>query len=517
MTASAPATVLSGRYIVYGEIASGGMATVQYGRLLGPVGFARAVAIKRLHPQLARDPEFVAMFIDEARICARLSHANLVPTLDVLEEPGELSLVMEYVHGAALDTLLGLARARCEPVPLRVAVALMLGVLHGLHAAHEARSEHGEPLSIVHRDVSPQNIIVAADGIPRVLDFGIAKARVRLRTTPSGEIKGKLSYMAPEQLSGGTIDRRIDVYSAAAVLWEVLVGRTLFDGPSESAIVHEVLYAVAPAPSSERSDVPAALDELVLRGLSRDPARRFTSAREMAAALERALPAASQSEVHDWLESLAADLLAARTQLLYQMQQRAEEQLERSSVPSDGTRRLPVAAPGRSHGEDQAPPLARPVTRVRARSPWRREALAALLLGVLLAVALYGQDGARKEAESVPQPIPTVITSPATVPSAPAVEPTRSAIVAPEPPIREADAAELSPHAATTADPGESAAVSDAGAAPRPRVGAKSARKRRGAGASTPPATPGAHTSKDCAEPFVIDPRGVKRWKPECL
>src|ERR1035437_3672665 len=150
-----------GRYALYGEIASGGMATVHFGRLLGPVGFSRTVAIKRLHPQFAKDPEFVTMFLDEARLASRIRHPNVARTLDVVALEGELFLVMDYVEGEALSRLLRTCRARGTPVPPKVAAAIVCGVLHGLHAAHEAKSERGEPLGIVHRDVSPQNVLVA--------------------------------------------------------------------------------------------------------------------------------------------------------------------------------------------------------------------------------------------------------------------------------------------------------------------------------------------------------------------
>jgi hypothetical protein len=325
LSAQAASSVLSGRYVVFGEIASGGMASVLYGRLLGPVGFARPVAIKRLHPHVAREPGLVSMFIDEARICSRVSHANVVPTLDVIEAPGELSLVMEYVHGVSLETLLELAAASGQRVPLGIAASLMLGTLHGLSAAHEARTEAGELLGIVHRDVSPQNILVGVDGVPRLLDFGIAKARGRIRSTPSGEIKGKLLYMAPEQFKSGDVDLRVDVYSAAAVLWEVLCGRTLFGGASESAIIHSVLHDEVRPPSQLRDDVSPALDAIVLRGVARDPDQRYGTTRELIAALERELRAASQSEVSAWLHGLAGDALRARAEWLQELQRMAEK------------------------------------------------------------------------------------------------------------------------------------------------------------------------------------------------
>src|SRR5689334_7609894 len=209
------------------------MATVHFGRLIGPVGFSRTVAIKRLHPQFAKDPEFVSMFLDEARIAARVRHPNVVPTLDVVATEGEMFLVMDYVQGESLSRLTRGLRARDSRIPPDIAVTILAGALHGLHAAHEAKDEQGQPLEIVHRDVSPQNILIGTDGVPRVLDFGVAKAAGRLQTTREGQIKGKISYMAPEQLHGGRVTRQTDIYAAAVLLWETLTGQRLYEGDNE--------------------------------------------------------------------------------------------------------------------------------------------------------------------------------------------------------------------------------------------------------------------------------------------
>jgi serine/threonine-protein kinase len=173
------------------------MATVHFGRLLGVVGFSKTVAIKRLHPHLARDPEFVSMFLDEARLAARVRHPNVVSTLDVVALEGELFLVMEYIQGESLRQLGRSASEASTRIPPPIAATILVGVLHGLHAAHDAVNERGEPLGIVHRDVSPQNILVGIDGVPRVFDFGVAKAAGRLQSTHEGQLKGKLAYMSP--------------------------------------------------------------------------------------------------------------------------------------------------------------------------------------------------------------------------------------------------------------------------------------------------------------------------------
>src|SRR5690349_1142721 len=192
---AAPAVTpkLVGRYALFEEIACGGMAAVHVGRLVGPVGFSRTVAIKRLHPQYAKDPEFVTMFLDEARLCGRIRHPNVVPTLDVVATEGEIFIVMEYVAGEALSKLMKTAWQKNIPVPPRVAATILSSVLHGLHSAHQTKDEHGRELGIVHRDVSPQNILVGSDGTSRVLDFGVAKAAGRMQTTRDGQVKGKIA------------------------------------------------------------------------------------------------------------------------------------------------------------------------------------------------------------------------------------------------------------------------------------------------------------------------------------
>ncbi|WP_437942500.1 serine/threonine-protein kinase [Sorangium sp. So ce341] len=301
-----------GRYLLYSPIASGGMASVHLGRLVGEAGFARTVAIKRLHPQLAAAPEIAESLRDEARIVARIQHPNVVATIDLLVAEDEAFLVMDYVRGESLARLLRAARDRGAPAPIPVVASIACGALHGLHAAHEARSESGEPLGIVHRDVSPENVLVGVDGTARLLDFGIAKARGRLSTTRGGQIKGKLAYMAPEQILCGEVTRRTDVFAAGVVLWEALAGQRLFDGGDEAAILGAVLERPIPPPSSLAAHVPPALDAIVLRALERNADGRYPTARELAIAVEDAVPLASPRAVGEWVEELAGDALARR-------------------------------------------------------------------------------------------------------------------------------------------------------------------------------------------------------------
>lgn len=314
MTAAAPSArtpLVVGRYALFDEIAKGGMATVHIGRLLGPVGFLRTVAIKRLHPELARDPEFVSMFIDEARLAARIRHPNVAPTLDVVADRGELFLVMEYLEGEALSGLIRKAASAGSRIPAELVASILVGALHGLHAAHEALDDRGRPLELVHRDVSPQNLFVGKDGMTRVLDFGVAKAAGRIQSTRAGLVKGKLTYMAPEQLRSEVVTRQADIYAIAVVLWEVLTGKRLFQGDAASIVRARLRDAEVPRPS-QVGHSPPELDDLVLRGLATDPKERFATALEMAIALERVVVPASVSEVATWMRELSGPGMGAR-------------------------------------------------------------------------------------------------------------------------------------------------------------------------------------------------------------
>jgi serine/threonine protein kinase len=221
------------------------MATIHLGRLLGASGFARTVAIKRMHPHYAKDEEFSAMFADEARMAARILHPNVVAMLDVVLEGGELLLVMDYVHGEPLSRLVRASIREGREVTPGIAATVMAQALHGLHAAHTAKGPDGRSLDLVHRDVSPQNILVGQDGTTRITDFGIAKALGRSHTTRDGSVRGKLAYMAPEQLAG-TVDARTDVFAAGVVLWELLSRERLFASDGEGQTVHNVMHREIP-------------------------------------------------------------------------------------------------------------------------------------------------------------------------------------------------------------------------------------------------------------------------------
>ncbi len=331
-----------GRYALHGEIAAGGMATVHLGRLLGEGGVHRLVAIKRLHAQFAKDPEFVTMFLDEGRLTSRIHHPNVVSVLDFVVLDGELFLVMEYVQGEALSGLIKLSRKHQQPIPLPVTASVAIGLLQGLHAAHVATNERGEPLDIVHRDVSPHNVLVSVDGVARVVDFGVAKAAGRLQTTREGHIKGKIAYMAPEQLRSEAVDHRADTYGASVVLWELLVGRRLFDGENEGALLTQIVLGKVEPPSRFAPGLPSAWDEIVMRGLAPKPADRYASAEEMAEAIESIGTVASGRAVGQWVQRLASDTIARRAAAVRQV----EEETDPAAAKIDAAAIATMLTPG---------------------------------------------------------------------------------------------------------------------------------------------------------------------------
>ena len=305
------------RYELIAELASGGMATVYLARLAGIAGFQRLVAIKHLHPHLEHDQQFVQMFLDEARLAAGIHHPHVVPILEVGASASGHYLVMEYVEGDTLARLL--ARAISSPdgaFPMSVAVRVMIHTLEGLHAAHELTDDFGRPLDLVHRDVSPQNILVGVDGVARITDFGVARALSRLTSTQAGQLKGKLAYMAPEQARGTSLDRRTDVFAAGIVLWEALCMRRLFRGETDAETLNRVLYEPIPEAVAYNPSVPEGVNAVIRRALAREPGQRFATCLDFAEALEseatKAGTIASVRDVATFVQSLMGQEIAAQ-------------------------------------------------------------------------------------------------------------------------------------------------------------------------------------------------------------
>jgi eukaryotic-like serine/threonine-protein kinase len=501
-----------GRYVIGESFASGGMGAIHLGRIRGAGGFARTVAVKRLFPGFANDAGFRAMLLDEARLVSRIRHPNVVPTLDVWEEENDLYVVMEYVHGVSLSHLI--RRPDAGPVPVGIALGILECVLSGLHAAHEARSEDGTPLGMVHRDVSPQNILVGADGVVRLIDFGIAKAATGLQVTDPGVIKGKTGYMAPEQLVGQRVSRQADIFAASAVLWEALTNRVLLDEHGEEALSRRVTTSEDIPPSRYRDGVTAALDAIVLRGLAFRPGDRFPTAEAMAVAIRKQEVPAPAVEIAQWVQAAASDELELSEERVRLFEQAPPD-------ASSSVRSLPRAAPstpdvtavttkpespGVANGEPAENSDASHLfegwgARWSARwSKWGRIGGAVAVGAAAVAIFQWGSEqrhrslGAMPATLSTPDPAASPQTGSASASSsiAPGQMPAAADEGSAAHPVAASAVASSAPFHARSSQP------------PVPALGAKALPAARGRKAS-------------CDPPYTLDASGRKTYDPRCF
>jgi serine/threonine-protein kinase len=291
------------------------MAQVYLAMSRSKTGVNKLVVLKALRAGLSDDPEFLRMFWNEARLSARLSHPNVVHVYEVIEDRGSPVLVMEYLEGVSLSQLQERSRTR-GPLPVGFVLRVIADTLAGLHYAHELCDYDGTPLGVCHRDVSPQNVQITFDGQIKVLDFGIARGRGISSETRSGVIKGKVRYMAPEQMSGSIVDRRADIYGVGMVMWELLTGQTPWPGCSDVVIIQRAHTEPLPSPSAARPDLPASLDRLVARAMSHDPANRFPDCLEFQQAVERLADELGERvaarDAGSFAAALFADVVSAR-------------------------------------------------------------------------------------------------------------------------------------------------------------------------------------------------------------
>lgn len=355
-----------GRYQLCFELASGGMASVYLARAEGAPGFQKLVALKRIHPHLAAEKEYVEMFLDEARIASRITHANVCTVVDFGDVDGEYFIAMEYLVGEPLSRIHRRVVADADQRSSALLPARMARVIaqacEGLHAAHELRDADGESLRVVHRDVSAENLFVTYDGATQVVDFGIAHARQRLHHTDAGQVKGTFPYMAPEQMTAAVVDRRVDVWALGAVLWELLTLRRLFLRDTDVNTMYAVLSGEIRPPSEYRNDVPPELDEIVLKALQRSPDERWQSARDMGKALRRFLAnqedLVGPAEIADWMAELFPQGEGRKRQLM-EIARSSDAPIESDPphragdksgsrglrIPPTSGRRLPAAPP----------------------------------------------------------------------------------------------------------------------------------------------------------------------------
>ncbi|HEX2869939.1 MAG TPA: serine/threonine-protein kinase [Polyangiaceae bacterium] len=350
-------------------VARGGMARVWVAKLRGKHGFEKMVALKTILPTFAQDQRFRRMFLDEAKIASGIEHVNVAQILDLGEQAGQLYLVMEWVDGDSLQELDRAAEKAGSSLPIPVLVRVLADACAGLHAAHELADAHGRTLNVVHRDVSPQNILIGAKGVVKLIDFGVVKARRRTtEETTTGTIKGKLQYMAPEQALGQGVDRRADIWAVGATLYRLLARRPVYRGNSPLSTFKRLTSTMAPEPLP--SHVPGALSTIVLKALAFEPERRFSSAAELGAALEALLQGPYQTtsrEVAACVEQYLGPALAARRSAITEaLEEQAPGERTQPTAPEwesgvSTAKTLPHSAP------PSAPPTV--VERAPASSP----------------------------------------------------------------------------------------------------------------------------------------------------
>ncbi|HEY1696580.1 MAG TPA: protein kinase [Polyangiaceae bacterium] len=282
-------TYFLGRYRVVDEIGVGGMASVHLSRMDGPGGFQKWVAIKRIHPHLVEDESFVNMFLDEARVAARISHPNVATVFELGKHEDTYWIAMEYLHGEPLREVMRRTEELGQPMPPEIACRVIADAAEGLHAAHELLGKNGEKLGLVHRDVTPHNLFVTYDGNTKVVDFGIAKFSSRMANTRAGTLKGKLAYMSPEQVAGEPIDRRTDVFALGVVLWELTTGQRLFRMESDLDTLAKVQECNVPRPSTIVRGYPIDLEKIVMKALAKTKNERYRTSREFSRALQSLL------------------------------------------------------------------------------------------------------------------------------------------------------------------------------------------------------------------------------------
>jgi len=302
-----PEPIQFGKYTLFERIGRGGMAEVYKGRIQGPAGFERVFVVKRILPHLSDDASFIKMFVEEAKLSARLNHPNIVHIFELGAVEGEYFISMEYIRGHDLsETMRAIWKALGPPRPELVAY-VGREACRGLAYAHNLTDENGRPLGMIHRDVSPSNVMLSYEGAVKMLDFGIAKALSDgTEPTKGGQLKGKYAYMAPEQTEGENIDNRSDIFAIGIVLHEVLTGRRLFKGQSDVQTIEKVRRCDVPVPSAINPAVPREFDEILLRALQRDPSRRWSNAADMADALDDIVHGARFQPTH--LQQILYDL-----------------------------------------------------------------------------------------------------------------------------------------------------------------------------------------------------------------
>ncbi|HEX4460680.1 MAG TPA: serine/threonine-protein kinase [Polyangia bacterium] len=439
-----------GKYEILQRLAAGGMAEIFLARTVGVLGFDKLVVIKRILPHLASRNDFIEMFLDEARIATTLGHANIVQTHEVGVHGKSYFMAMEYLAGEDVRTIVRHVGRDGGKMPIEHALSIGIGVAAGLHYAHEKRDRDKKPLDIVHRDVTPQNVIVTYDGAVKLLDFGIAKASNRMNETRSGSFKGKVPYMSPEQCRGEAMDRRTDIFSLGILLYEMTLGRRLFAGDTDFQILKQIVEGQVKPPHEIDPSYDKRLSAIVMKALAPDPKQRFATARELQVALDelahdlrlRLSPIALADYMHrlfgdkieNW-ERAAADGDVAKLEAHFAT---VLAEREADIAAEEAQPLVPVGS--RPKSDVQMVELEfLPDEDLRPASHLGRWLGAAALVAVMIvgAWALHGRgDGAVAHAAVVAAPIATAASTTATAKTS---APAPSAAVAPAPPIAQRD------------------------------------------------------------------------------
>jgi eukaryotic-like serine/threonine-protein kinase len=423
-----------GRYRLIAEIGHGGMAEVYLALLEGDLGFNKLLVLKKIRPELAEDPEMMAMFLDEARLSARLHHPNVVETHEVAQEDGHTFMAMEYLEGQSLHRILYRLR-REGGLPPALHLQILADVLAGLHHAHELADWDETPLGVVHRDVTPQNVFVTYEGGVKVVDFGIAKVKGASSETRAGVVKGKVAYMAPEQARGEAVDRRTDIFAAGVMLWEAATGTRPFRGLSDVEILHRLIQGEVPSARAANPALPEALEAIITRAIAPSRADRYATAAELRAAIEGYLETLPSRPPARELGRLVTQHFAEDRARL---QRRLEEELRENPAGSTGVPRF--AAAEVIHDEPTSDPAVAGqstrrlrghpgtgaslpgVTRPSATRPLgrRRLVVAAAFVAVVLAASAAIWVPWRARPAAPPPPPPPIVAAATISPPAPA-------------------------------------------------------------------------------------------------
>ncbi|HEY4157128.1 MAG TPA: serine/threonine-protein kinase [Polyangiaceae bacterium] len=538
--------VPAARYRTLFELGQGGTSNVYLAVAVGPAGFNKLVVLKELRSAYAQDPEFRAMFENEARLSARLNHPNIVQVNEVAEHEGSPTIVMEYLEGQTLEAII----SNCpEPLSWPMHLRIIADVLRGLHHCHELCDYQAKPLNVVHRDVSPHNVMITYDGVVKVLDFGIAKLSGSLIETETGVIKGKLRYMPPEQIRGGAIDRRADVYAAGVMLWEAATGLRMWKGLSDATIRDRVLAGEIPTPSSLRNGVPEGLEALVMKALAPTPEQRFSTALELETRIDELLSDMSvRVSPRDIGRFVATCFARTRTSIQGKIQ---------AAFGDDDTKTMELVlvagattltAPGFASNASEEP------ARRGARARVQRVAAFAVALAAFVWLVSHRQERATTAAPSraavvstaMPSASPPALPKPVTVrvtafPADAALSLDGTALTSnpfhgefprdARDHLVRVSAAGYEPAVATAHfdDDVELVLVLKKQLAPRnvepgsaePRAAAKRAVNPASpaspARAASPASAASLTSAANCTPPYTIDARGIKKFKSECL